>query len=287
METTEHHRLLPSSCGHKNTDRLKDIATRLNTLGAYLQYAVGDPQDLPYEVTWIEETDFSQLDTPTQQRLLAQLGKSEFGTSAKASSASLLLRYGWSAGFLIGAWMTSGIVVRGAIQSLAFNPSKTLLSGVCIRDCSGFLSPSDSPIAVRRQQLITELTLHARAVVEAHHRWSGFSRKALWSMVTSSWAAQFATVGEKLGRPEYAISETRKLLALDPDTAASQPELYLVEAGEKIGLCQKRKLCCLWYKSPKGGFCCSCPILPDTERLIRNRDWIQQYGIHKSDTTSH
>jgi len=279
MEITERNRKAGCSGSDENAAALTAITQRLNDLGAYLQYAVGDPRQLPYDVHWVEETDFAHLDKPSQQHLIAQLERSEFGSSPKACSAALLLRYGWSAGFLIGAWMTSGIVVQNARQSLGFNRSHVLLSGVCIQGCEGFLTPRTSSVEVRRERLLDELACHARAAVEAHHRWSGFSRKALWAMVTSSWAAQFATVGEKLGRPELALSEAAELLALDPDTSASQPELYIVQADGRNGICQKRKLCCLWHKSPQGGFCSSCPILPEHERLTRNHDWVRQYGI--------
>src|SRR5690606_5714404 len=123
---------------------------------------------------------------------------------------------GWSAGFLIGAWMIRGIVVTGARQCLGFDRSKVLLSGVCIQGCDDFIMPAASPIDASRARLINELTSHGRAVVEAHHHWSGYSRKALWSMVTSSWAAQVSTFAEKLGRPELALSEAAELLSLDP-----------------------------------------------------------------------
>ena len=93
-------------------------------------------------------------------------------------------------------------------------------------------------------------------------------------MTVSSWAAQMANVARQLGDPERGIREARAMFALDAEIMRAAPDLYEVRCGEVARTCQRRAGCCLYFKSEGRPFCTSCPILPEAERLARNRAWI-------------
>lgn len=126
-----------------------------------------------------------------------------------------------------------------------------------------------------RHHLLQSLIDVAEPIVAAQHAWSHFSRHALWAMVTSSWAGQFAAVARQMGDSELGIREAKETFALSPEIARAAPELYDVHSEDLACTCQKRSACCLYFKSPGRNFCASCPILPKEERLERNLAWVR------------
>ncbi len=68
--------------------------------------------------------------------------------------------------------------------------------------------------------LAIELRNFTKTLVDRQHEWSRFSRHALWAMAASSWGAQFAAIGGRLGRSDEALAEARAVLAIDPEIAA-------------------------------------------------------------------
>ncbi len=251
---------------------------RLNALGAYLKYQFGDPTGgRPQPLSgWIDEWDLAFPDRAPVTGLFAALSRDGFGGNKRALSASVMLRYGWSSGFHVGLWLTTGCVASGVQLKLRWS-SNAVLTEIAIADCARVFPAGEHEHM--RALLVRELAGRAAPIVEAHHRWSGFSRKALWSMVTSSWAAQFVHISEKLGEPEQGLAEADALLRIDPEIEAARPDLYMIESEGRRGVCQMRRLCCLWFKGPRREFCASCPIIPDEERLDRNRRWIAQKGL--------
>jgi hypothetical protein len=132
-----------------------------------------------------------------------------------------------------------------------------------------------------RERLLESLIAFTEPMIAAHHAWSRFSRHALWAMVTSSWAAQFANVARQLGDERRGVHEARTLLALVPEINRAAPELYEVHSAGNSRTCQKLRACCLYFKSGKGQFCACCPIIPDAERLERNRSWVAVQGAQR------
>lgn len=252
---------------------------RLNTLDAFLRYRTGDPLGVRAErnAGWLAEAQLVRLEDGPQVRLLEALAQGGFGGNRRALSASILLRYGWSSGFLVGAYLLSRRVYEGADLVLRFTPNAVLVE-VAVR---GAASITDVELGDRaaRETLARDLMHRAAPIVEAHHRWSGFSRKALWAMAVSSFAAQFISISEKMAVPEHGLLEADAVLSLMPETDMARPDLYLVRAEGRRGVCQMRRLCCLWFKGEKRQFCASCPIIPDDERLERNQRWIAERGL--------
>lgn len=218
---------------------------------------------------WIGREALSDPEAPPFADLHARFVAAGFACNRRAAAASLLLRYGWAAGFQIAAWLETGMVLRLDRFALKFSQS-TLIEAVWAQEAR-VLEPRH--LEEGRELLLQSLLDFTGPLVASQHRWSRFSRHALWSMAVSSWAAQFATIGERLGRREEAVRDAAAIFALDPEIAGAAPETYPVSVGARSRVCQKRSACCLYYKGPAKHYCVSCPIIPREERLARNRDF--------------
>lgn len=210
--------------------------------------------------------------------LYARFAAAGFGANQRATAASLLLRHGWAAGFTIGAWLACGRIARIDDFALKFSPM-TLVEALWIRSGS-VVRPDD--LASGRRAVADQLRGFTQDLIASQHDWSRFSRHALWAMVASSWAAQFAAIGERLGRRAEAVEEGRIVLAFDPEIAAAAPDVYEVNGVRGSEVCQRRAACCLYFKGPRRHFCASCPIIPAEERLMRNRAWADRDRTERS-----
>jgi FhuF 2Fe-2S C-terminal domain len=217
-------------------------------------------------------------------QLLARFKAGGFAPIPKAASASLLLRFGWAAGFAVGAYFTRGRVPFVRDYALMFALG-TSLQRVWIRQAFFVGAPQDrfadtsewsESVAgdALRGQLLASLMAFTEPVVATQHAWSRLSRRALWAMAVSSWAAQMSNIARQLGHGDRGIHEARAMFALDPEIRRAAPELYEVRVGEVARTCQKRAGCCLWFKSEGRPFCTSCPIIPESERLAKNHAWV-------------
>jgi hypothetical protein len=219
---------------------------------------------------WVDERALCDPDTGPLADLNARFVAAGFGANRRAVAASLLLRYGWAAGFIIAAWLARGDVVRIRRFALKFS-AMTLVEALWVQDARivAGLGEDDGHAA-----LLASLIDFTEPLIASQHAWSRFSRHALWAMVTSSWAAQFAAIGRRIGCEEKAVAQARRLMEGDAEIAAAAPLLYAIRAGRQAQTCQRRAACCLYFKGPRQHFCASCPIIPPAERIARNRDWV-------------
>ncbi len=211
--------------------------------------------------------------------------------SRRFAAASFLLRYGWSSGVVIAPLlMEKPIPLYAAEKAELCFSANTLLQAICLHG-DGFavarghafsrhghclLTFDDRNEAIRR--VGRQLLRHAEPVVEALHEWSGFSRKALWAMVSSSWVGQILNVGKRL-----ALSEAQwrfyltEFYAQWRPIAGSLPHWYSIEEQGRHHYFHTRASCCLYFKGEKRHFCASCPVLKEEERVERNRRWVRKY----------
>jgi len=262
---------------------LHDTLNGIEGLTGGLQ-VVAEPRD---QTDWIFAGDLGDPDAGPLKALFDRFAGGGFGSNRRAVAASLLLRYGWGAGGQIAAYLALGRTLRLTDFALQFSAS-TLIKGVWVReaevgglagdplatacDWTGVVAPQ-----ALRLRLLESLVDFTAPLVDSQHAWSRFSRHALWAQVASSWAAQFAAIGERIGERAWAVAEGREILALHPEIAAAAPEVYEVRGGRQSKVCQRRAACCLYFKGPRRHFCASCPIIPVGERLQRNRQWADSY----------
>ncbi|MBK1796177.1 (2Fe-2S)-binding protein [Devosia sp. WQ 349] len=226
---------------------------------------------------WITQQQLSDANDGPLPTMLEELQHKGFGRSRKGAAASLLLRTGWAAGLPVAAHLLSQSTISYHRFALKFS-SSTLLQSVGVEG----LEVDDSllgDVEARRAAVAKQLLMMSADTVEALHRWSNYSYKALWSMVSSSWAAQIYGMCEALGQEERAQQEADEIIRLTGIPTSARPKLYSVKTGGQNRVCQRRAACCLYYKSEKNNFCASCPLVPELERLQRNADWVSQRAI--------
>jgi hypothetical protein len=259
---------------------LADTLLALRALELHIE-VVSHPPD---PTGWLDATALLEPDCLPLSAVLQRFKSAGFAVNRRAASASLMLRCGWASGFAIAAYLTRARVPFLRDFALYFSPT-ALLKGLWIRDAQ-FVGRAEDPLGdgpewmetvgedVLRERLLESLIAFTEPIIAAHHAWSRFSRHALWAMATSSWAAQFASVARQLGNEKRGVHEARTLLAMVPEIKRAAPELYEVNSAGNSRTCQKLRACCLYFKSGKGQFCACCPIIPDAERLERNRSWV-------------
>jgi len=261
---------------------LADTLLALRELELHIE-VVSQPPD---PTGWLDAAALTEPDGLPLLALLQRFKSAGFAFNRRAASASLMLRCGWASGFAIAAYLTRARVPYLRDFALHFSPS-ALLKSLWVREAQ-FVGRAEDPLAggpewmetvgeeALRERLLESLIAFTEPIVAAHHAWSRFSRHALWAMATSSWAAQFASIARQLGDEKRGVHEARTLLALVPEIERAAPELYEVRSAGNSRTCQKLRACCLYFKSGKGQFCACCPIIPDAERLERNRSWVAE-----------
>jgi hypothetical protein len=264
---------LPRGSAPRNDALSSNAIEVLRTAVAPLTGGLRIEMSPPDPERWIGRDALCDPDAGPLADLNARFAAAGFGANRKAVSASLLLRFGWAAGFTIGAWLVRGAVVRIDDYALSFSAS-TLVEGLWVRDATIVATRSGEGETAARAAFRDAMLAFSEPLVERHHHWSGFSRHALWAMITSSWSAQAVAIADRVGRRADALAEMDALFADAGPVSRAAPEVYEVAAGTRSLVCQKRAACCLYFKGPRRHFCASCPIIPAAERLDRNVQWV-------------
>lgn len=251
--------------------------------------ACHEPMDI--EGTWLSGEELCKPDADPVATLMQRFGSAGFKFNRRAAAAALMLRFGWGAGFAISSYLLRSRIPVVRDYALGFSP-QTLLRWLRIRD-GMFVGRPDDVLAGSRDwlesvpseallgRLLETLIAFTEPVIAAQHIWSGFSRRALWAMATSSWASQFASIGRHLGDEASAVHTACAMFSLDPEIKRAAPHLYVVDSGGARRTFQKMRACCLHFKNGNRRFCANCPIIPETERLERNRAWLASQREHR------
>lgn len=221
---------------------------------------------------WIDHRALRDPESPALRELIACLAAAGFGANRRAVSASVMLRLGWAAGPVVAAYLAEGRVLRVGRYALKFS-QQSLVKAICIGEVDSWCRPRGGRLD---REVLDSLLAFSEPVLAGHHRWSGYSRHALWAMLASSWLAQFAAIGNRLGRRRESVNAACRLLKRHPEIARALPETYEIGCGDKSGTCQILKACCLYHKGRPGHFCPSCPAITERVRFLRNREWICQ-----------
>jgi hypothetical protein len=260
------------------------LADTLWTVGHYDLVTKACAEPVGIEGTWLSGHELCEPQADPLASLTQRFGSAGVKFNRRAAAGALMLRFGWSGGFAIASYLVQSRVPIIRDYALCFSP-QTLLRWLCIRD-AGFVGHSDDVLAGSRdwleslqsepllRRLLESLISLTEPVITAQHVWSGFSRHALWAMATSSWASRFASIGRQLGDETNAVGRARAMLNLDPEIQRAAPDLYEVSSNGIGRTFQKMRACCLYFKNSNRRFCANCPIIPEAERLERNRAWL-------------
>lgn len=220
---------------------------------------------------WVDAAALRAPDAPPlADGIVADLIATGFGANRRAIAASLLLRHGWAAGPIIAAYLAEGRVLRIHDYALWFTRT-TFLERIWIRQAD---TVQHASFPGRRAALLDSLLAFSEPALNSLQAWSGYSRHALLSMLTSSWMVHFSRAGELMDCREEAVREGRIVLGRHREFARALPETYVVANGEQSEVCQILKACCLQHKGHRRRFCPTCPVIRDRDRLVLNREWV-------------
>jgi hypothetical protein len=266
---------------------LSDTIAKLSVFNLYVS-VVSEPTA---QSGWLDAAALTLPQDGALAHLLRVFERQGIAPNRKAGSASLLLRLGWAGGFAIGAYLSCRRVPTLHAYAVSFSPA-SLLQSIWVRDAV-FVGAHDDPLAggigwigsaetsELSRLLLESLVAFTEPIVATQHAWSGFSRHALWAMATSSWAEQFTNIARQIGDESWGVREARALLEMTPELKRAAPAMYAVQGGRNARTCQRRSACCLYFKSSTRYFCASCPIIPESERLERNRTWVASQPIRE------
>jgi len=211
------------------------------------------------------------------QHLLTELGHQMNTTNRKIIAASFALRYGWSAGVPIGIYMTYGKMVDVSVCNISLKFSSTsLYENYSFHDMNT-LETIMGEKPVDATTVASELYKQTAPIVQELHTWSRFSKRAIWSMIVSSWSSQCIDMAESaLDDRNLGYELAEKILRYNPDLYKNKPVFYSVQHGETRRIFHKRYGCCLYYIGPDRGFCTSCPLIDDEERAERSYQYLRE-----------
>lgn len=257
----------------------------LRSINPKWQIDVGVPECAP---EWIGGICFLHAEHGPFQALLGRIGERFKTGDRKTIAASFALRFGWTASSAIGPYIAHGCVPDISLENVSFRfRENTLFDRSAIHSLRGSVLPSDpnrDHPSVRSiedpqrllQILRSELVAQASPVVETLFEWSKFSRSAIWGLITSSWAALFIQVYDRLGTQYDALPLVEAFFTGNDDVARMQPKLHPVTLGNVTHLYQRRASCCRYYLLPQGSLCASCPLVSHEDRAQRNLDWMKK-----------
>lgn len=216
----------------------------------------------------------AEVSLPGHAAILQRIENRANTAFKRAVTASLALRIGWAYGVEIAAYKYLGKLADIRSASLVFQG--TLLRRVVIHDAQ-FSEIDGSDLNEALARILYEKTM---PFIETHHNWSRLSKRAILSMMTSAWATRYRMMSEdQIGFvDEDCISEIEAFLSAHSALKKDTPDLYVIESEGRRSICQKRTLCCLYYKLPDANYCGSCPILSEEDRLSRQTKWVAEYG---------
>jgi hypothetical protein len=264
---------------------LVDTVAKVSRLNLYLA-VVSKPAA---QSEWLDAAALTSPGDGALAHLLEAFKEHGIAPNRKAASASLLLRLGWAGGFAIGAYLACRRVPILRAYAVSFSEA-LLLQSMWVRDVL-FVGAYDDPLAGATgwsgsvetselpKMLLQSLVAFTEPIVATQHAWSGFSRHALWAMATSSWAEQFTNVARQIGDESRGFREATAFFELVPELKRAAPVMYTVQGGRNARTCQRRSACCLYFKNSARHFCPSCPIIPEVERLERNRTWVASQSV--------
>jgi ferric iron reductase protein FhuF len=258
-----------------SSQHVREVFAALEGMDPKWRVQIGQPEPTD---GWIRGTDFTDAKAGPFHALLLRMCERAKTADRKTIAASFALRFGWAGSVAIAPFLTHRCVPRVGLDNISIKfRETTLFERTALHETDGWHDAdarADSTSLLRR--LREELHQQAAPVVRAMYDWSGFAAKGSWGMITSSWAAQFITVCERLGSQALAAPIMEAFFAGDDDIGRMQPRTHPVTMRGVTHLYQHRASCCRYYLLPQGDLCASCPLVSHDERLRRNTEFMER-----------
>ncbi|HYF66259.1 MAG TPA: ferric iron reductase [Herpetosiphonaceae bacterium] len=218
------------------------------------------------------------LDAALEQ-IMAQYGVPD----RKSAAAFLVGSYAW----YVGAAAIGCYLADRRVPSLAPDLVAVQVAGARVQVAlldSGFAALPDDPAAgapgvepaadaeALRGLLRSRIEEHMAALIEVVAAHTRLGQRAQWNLVADACAALFLHVGGHLGDTELACAEGLAVVKASGSPMRPSKTGYLtVTEGDRCQTFRMRGGCCLYYKTPKGENCATCPLIPQPEREARLR----------------
>jgi len=225
---------------------------------------IGMPRD---SHLWVSGLDFAQSADGPFLSLLLRIGERLGTKDRKTIAASFALRFGWTSSAAIAPFLLQRCVPDVSLSNVSLRCRKDTLfertaihvpKGIALgttTDSGDSLTTFVSDESALFASLRSQLQAQAFPVVEALHKWSGFSTKGAWGQITSSWASQFVNVCDRFGGQIQAKPIVEAFFAGEDVVARMQPRLHPVTMEGVTHLYQRRASCCRYYLLPQGSLC--------------------------------
>lgn len=125
-----------------------------------------------------------------------------------------------------------------------------------------------------RDRMREELEAFLGPLIEAAHRLTRLSRRAMWRLAGDAVAGEFLEVGRALGREEAARADALGILKR-PGAPMTNPQMRFLEAEVRDPArpdapplrraFRARGGCCLWKDLPGAALCTTCVLRPEAE----------------------
>ncbi|PID43049.1 MAG: hypothetical protein CSB48_07045 [Proteobacteria bacterium] len=251
-------------------DKLAAAFATLEPIHPRCQAEVGQPDS----AGWVDGDALRDAESGEFNRLLKTIGINLNTERRKVIAACFALRFGWLSGIAFGPFLINETVpdVRLCNLSLKFS-KKALFEKAALHRLQVFDKgePWQPPI----HQLQAALIMQAQPVVNALQRWSEFPRQAIWAQIASSWSAQCAQLLQALGRVDETMPLLNSFFAESSLPTKSLPRIYPVTFEGHRRYFHESASCCLYYKV-SGGYCESCPLIDEDERLRKNKECLRK-----------
>ena len=221
--------------------------------------------------------------------LLSHIGETFHTSDRRTIAASFALCYSWSSGIAIAPYLFRQCVPKISLDNVSFKfHDNTFFEQAALHQPEGvmlqqeglarhpFIQSLSSPKALLCW-LRDSLVHQAEPIVEALYAWSGFSIRGIWGLITSSWGAQFINICGEIDGQEGGLPQVRQFFEGNDVVSQMQPHFYPVTYQNVTHVYHRRASCCRFYRIPQGEYCASCPIVPQEERVQRNKAYMKAF----------
>ena len=248
---------------------------------------------------WIAGADLRAATRGPFNEILERIAVRAETPDRRTVAASFALRCGWASAMAIAPYLRYRCVPDISLENVSFKfRESTFLERTAIYEPRAIMIAGDPraghPLIATvadegalLRALRAALVAQGTPVVRALHEWSGFSRRGIWGMLTSSWASQFTALCENRDDQRSVEPLLAGLFGGDDIVAEMQPRMRAVTYLNAIHLYQRRASCCRYYLLPKGDLCASCPLVSDDERWKRNVDWMKSQAEREPQRHGH
>jgi hypothetical protein len=161
----------------------------------------------------------------------------------------------------------------GRMQVALLDPGFVALSGDPEAGAAASLAGDAQEL---RTLLRTRIEDHMRAMIELLSAHTRLGRRAQWNLVADACAELCLRLGQHMGRQEHACAEGLAIVkAADSPMRTSKTAYLTLAEGERCATFRLRGSCCMYYKTPAGANCATCPLLSGEEREARLRATLQ------------